>query len=87
MEKEYNGSDSVRFIPPTSRGGLLGVHDKHDRTALELIEQLQDYSLGEGIEILQTAIWWMILFNSVETADKEIEKGGVKGVVLTKKSK
>lgn len=61
--------------------------NKHDRTAMELIEQLQDYSFGEGIEILQTAIIWMALFSSVAAADKEIDEGKVKGVVLTKNKK
>lgn len=62
--------------------------NKYDKTALEMIEQLQNYSFGEAIEILQTAIFWLILFSSVNTADEEIDKNKIKSsVVLTRKEK
>ena len=31
--------------------------NKYDRVALDLVQQLQDYSFGEAIEILQTSIF------------------------------
>ena len=62
--------------------------NKYDRVALDLVQQLQDYSFGEAIEILQTSIFWLILFNSVKTADDEIDNDEIKdGVVLTREER
>lgn len=48
---------------------------KHDKKAIALIEEIQDYSMGDGIEILQTAILWLALLSSITLADKEIASG------------
>ena len=62
--------------------------NKYDRKAIEIIESLpEEYSIAESIEILQTAICWLGILNSSKDADKEIDEGKAKGVVLTKKSK
>ena len=62
--------------------------NKYDRKAIEIIETLpEEYTIAECIEILQTAICWLGILNSSKDADKEIDEGKAKGVVLTKKNK
>ena len=91
MEKMKDAIDAIKEI--AEEGGIVVWNpmnlkiNKYDKVALELMEQLQDYSFGETIEILQTTIFWVILLSSTNVADKEIEKGKVKGIVLKKNEK
>jgi len=90
-----NMKDAIEAIKETADKEGIVVYNpmnlkvnKYDRIALELIEQLQDYSFGEAIEILQTAIFWLVLLNSIKAADNEIDENKIKsGVVLTKEEK
>lgn len=58
--------------------------DKHDSSAIEIIELIQDNTFGDAIEILQDAIFWLMFINSVGVADKELDKGKKRTVVLTR---
>ena len=50
---------------------LMLKTDRLDTKAIEIIESLQDYSFGDGIEALQNAIFWLIFINSSNLAHKE----------------
>ena len=45
--------------------------DRLDAKAIEIIESLEDYSFGDGIEALQDAIFWLIFINSSNLAYQE----------------
>ncbi len=92
MEKMNDAIEAIKKV--ADEAGIVVYNpinlkvNKYDKTALEVIEQLQNYSFGEAIEILQTAIFWLILFSSVNAADEEIDKNKIKSsIVLTRKEK
>lgn len=73
-----NLMDTIKEVSDEDGIILLKSHlklNKCDRKAIEFIELLPEgYSISEGIEIFQTAICWLGIFNSSVTASKEIEE-------------
>ena len=75
MMKAKDALDAIKQVGKVN--GILTYQslglktDRLDTKAIEIIESLEDYSFGDGIEVLQNAIFWLILINSSNLAYKE----------------
>ena len=59
----------------------------HDAAALKILEQFGEtnYTVGECTDILNSALFWLVILNTQETAIKEIEEGSPRILQIERK--